>query len=115
MTDQEARDEREALADVLMSDGVRITAAMGRDYALVEADAVLAWMRDQGYRKHPEPEWEYGTALRASEGTIWDFEVDTEQHALAHVAECDISDHTPGESCVVVHRAVTYGPWEPVA
>ena len=110
VTDQEARDE---LADLVESVGVYIPGSHGHDYINPNraADAIIA----AGYRKHSEPEWEYGTALRASEGTIWDFEVDTEQHALAHVAECDISDHTPGESCVVVRRAVTYGPWEPVA
>ena len=73
-------------------------------------DAVLA----AGYRKRPESEWEYGTALRASSGNLWDFEVDSKQHAYAHVAECDAADHTPGESCVVVRRLVTYGPWEQV-
>ena len=60
----------------------------------------------------PEPEWEYGTALKASNGTLWDFESDSKRHAYAHVAECDTSDHNPDESCVVVRRRV--GPWEPV-
>lgn len=42
--------EREELADILMSDTVMRTSAMGRDYALVEADAVLA----AGFRKVTE-------------------------------------------------------------
>ena len=108
MNEQEARDEREALADVLMSDGVRITAAMGRDYALVEADAVLAWMRDQGYRKHPEPEWEYGIArLPSGYGFVAEM---GEESARASVRR------EPGE-WVLMHRAkaIQAGLWEPVA
>ena len=126
MNEQQARDEvRDAVAKAMCAIETRSKAA-----SLEEVQAgIQRWMRhrheaerlieelsDYGVevRKRPESEWEYGTALRASSGNLWDFEVDSKQHAYAHVAECDAADHTPGESCVVVRRLVTYGPWEQV-
>lgn len=124
MTDQEARDE---LRRIMAEQGFDVEGATPHGWRCEHPDrypgyctcvgdmidAVLA----AGYRKHPEPEWEweYGTALRTADGSLWDFEPDSKPHAFAHVAECDVSDHSDGESCVVVRRPVTRGPWELVA
>lgn len=66
MTGQETRDEWASEVDPLAE---RIKPALAgynltRDQVSViqrEAAAfALFWMRENGYRKHPEPEWEYG-------------------------------------------------------
>ena len=64
MTGQEARDdEREALSRTLqgiVEDGIDLRDAV---------DAVLAWMKAAGYRKHPEPE--IGTPEREQLRQVW--------------------------------------------
>ncbi|MDF2920509.1 MAG: hypothetical protein K0S70_4727 [Microbacterium sp.] len=70
-TDPEAR---ESLADVLMSDAVMLQPGFGRAFALVEADAVLAWMAEQGYSKPREADTD---------------EVDRVAAAIAKAADAD--------------------------
>ena len=104
MNEREARDEREALANVILETTYQPT--WGE--CLRTADAVLAWMRDQGYRKHPEPEWEYGIArLPSGYGFVAEM---GEESARASVRR------EPGE-WVLMHRAkaIQAGLWEPVA
>jgi|GEM_PF-6538710 len=55
MNDQEARDEREAMALHLWDEGL----VRPEGLAFQVVDAFLA----AGYRKRPEPEWEYGYSL----------------------------------------------------
>ena len=50
-------EKREALADVLMSDALREKPGMGRDYALNEADAILARFN---VTARDEDDWEIG-------------------------------------------------------
>lgn len=62
--------ERDQIADLLMSDAVLGKPGWGRGFALVEADAVLAWMRENGYEKREE-------------GSCWD-----ERPAVTRHGEC---------------------------
>jgi len=105
MTGQEARDdEREALAEVLAR---AYSASPYRDAHLRGADAILA----AGYRKHPEPEWEYAVHHVSADG--WPtFRI----HADEQSAKADFS--TCGMNCALVRRTpgarVDPGPWVPV-
>jgi hypothetical protein len=60
-------------------------------------------------------EWEYGTALRTPNGSLWDFEYEgTREAAEWHVRECAKEGHEHGmDECVIVHRfpRVSAGDW----
>lgn len=99
MTDQEARAEREALANVILETTYQPT--WGE--CLRTADAVLAWMRDQGHRQRPEPEWEYAHSANG----YWN---DEETEFLA-ADYGDVTDDPQG----AIARRIKAGPWEPIA
>ncbi|MFF2631979.1 hypothetical protein ACFVR6_03760 [Microbacterium sp. NPDC058021] len=73
MTDQEARDELGAHLFELetgRTDWTRLAGESGeylRELRRRQADPILAWMAENGYRKHPEPE-----RVRTALETAWD-------------------------------------------
>lgn len=64
------------------------------------------------------PTWEYGTALRTPNGSLWDFEYEgTREAAEWHVRACAKDGHDHGmDECVIVRRSprISVGEWVPV-
>ena len=114
MNDQEARDERDALQRLIytfetrdLGDNLAITT---RDsYTL--ADAILA----AGYRKQPEPEWEYARRYSEMDGSPR-YRTISEADAKARMPDGHRSDGSDYWNYVTVRRQVYVpGPWEPVS
>jgi len=111
MSEQDGRDELARAIYPLAFDSPiedRVTKILRGDAYRI-ADSVLA----AGYRKQPEPEWEYGTALVGASGEIWDEEPSESLEAALEVVAGSNSESTqyPDESpCVVVRRS----KWERV-
>lgn len=66
-----------------------------------------------------EPEWEYGTALRTPNGSLWDFEYEGPREAAEwHVRACAKDGHDHGmDECVIVRRSrrISVGEWVPIS
>jgi len=93
--------ERDALADVLMSDAVMRAPGMGRDYALVEADVVLAWMRENGYEKREAVVgscWDRSPEIRGPAGACGP------ERMLCELPAGHAGAHRSGTSEWMVHR-----------
>ena len=113
MNEQEARDdEREALAQVIANAFFAMQAgqewnAEGTSYSqpvpsggdMDLAVSILA----AGYRKHPEPEWEYAHSANG----YWNRD-ETEFTAEGYY---DVGDDARG----AIARRTKPGPWEPIA
>lgn len=100
MTDQEARDELMGVCEALL-EAVKASSALE-----TWGQAVLTWMTENGYRKHPEPVVEYG--IRAEGDTDpWSDHSDDLDWLLDNASE-----HM-GMSDYAVQRTKA-GPWEPV-
>ena len=123
MNEQEAHDERVELRRILAEQGLDDNGFSPHSWRCEHPDrypdactcvadiidAILA----AGYRKQPEPEWEYGTALVGASGEIWDEEPSESLEAALEVVAGSNSESTqyPDESpCVVVRRS----KWERV-
>ena len=130
MNEQEARDdEREALAQVIANAFFAMQAgqewnAEGTSYSqpvpsggdMDLAVSILA----AGYRKHPEPEWEWQSAFVNEHGDDWDeFPADSEEQARGHIRDWFANNSMPNDgSSLIVRRRVAGiapGPWEPIA
>lgn len=109
MTDQEARDEREALRSRLEREFGPFLAHWPSDpdrFFGQAADAILA----DGYRKHPEPEWEYGRV--AHPALVVDGIRRGEVYAEALSDTPGNVDYQRRNGWAIVRRTKA-GPWEP--
>ena len=108
MSDQEARDE---LAQTLREVYLTTPATRGGSIPkwLAVADAVIA----AGYRKHPEPEWEYARRYSEMDGSFYCRTI-SEADVKARKPDGHRSDGSAYWNYVDVRRTVA-GPWEPVS
>lgn len=118
MTTPEPRDElRTAIGAVLFNasnfpEKVQ-TRLLGQDMAPL-IDKVTAAVRAAGYRKAPEPQWEYAQSEVLDDGTVaFGSPVETLEEAIRRRDVDRMSYPWPEE--IGVGRRTKAGPWEPVA
>lgn len=104
MSDDHKAEVREALADVLMSDGLREKPGMGRDYALNEADAILA-----RFNVTERGGWEYGASWLEGDERVY-MPTENDWRARVEVQRMNQGYEFPNENYVV--RRHPASEWE---